>query len=125
MGLIKPHLKIAGDKGKDEVEALFDNGASASFVRWDIGEKIATIMKTPQPYTFKLGDGKNKLTVNYCTILSIDLKGNSAYHQVFVSKKLPRGLIIGADMMQRWKITLNLENEDFEVDKEAFELLFA
>ncbi len=54
MGLVIKKLRVAGDKGERRLQVLFDTDASASFVRSDVVEKVATAVKLPFPeiYTF-------------------------------------------------------------------------
>lgn len=52
MGLITKQLLLEGDKGKAGVEALFDTGASASFIRREVAKNVGTVVKLPTPWTF-------------------------------------------------------------------------
>ena len=71
MGLIIKKLRVAGNKGKRRLQVLFDTGASASFVRRDVAERIATTLKLPSPETYTLGDGVGKLLVNETVVLYV------------------------------------------------------
>jgi hypothetical protein len=57
---------VEGDKGKTTVEALFDMGASGSFIRKKIAENQATVERLPRPWRFIQGDGKNEITIREC-----------------------------------------------------------
>ena len=75
MGLIIKRLKIAGDKGERRLQVLFDTGASASFVRGDVVDKLATTLKLPSPESYTLGDGVGKLRVNETVVLYVYIDG--------------------------------------------------
>jgi hypothetical protein len=48
MGLIIKKLKVMGDKGEGMVNALFDTGASISFIRSDVVTGLATPLVMPK-----------------------------------------------------------------------------
>jgi hypothetical protein len=122
MGLIQKKLILEGDKGKQEVVALFDTGASASFIRKDIAKDVATIVKLPTAWTFVQGDGKHEITINNCINVNLTVNEITVFQQILVADELSEELIIGADTMQRWKIRLDPEKEDVIIDKKALEL---
>ncbi len=122
MGIIKKELTISGDKGEKNIEALFDTGASASLVKKDVCEKIATVLCSPYPFVFTLGNN-SKITIKNTTTLFVDLKGYKLAHIFLVYEDLPYELIIGADFLQRWKIKLDMEKEEFIIDEEALRMI--
>jgi len=122
MGLIIKKVKIAGDKGSTTVEALFDTGASACFIRRSLAKKVATITSVPKRRIFTLGDGKRTLQTNEFVQLDITLKRTVFFHPAVVVDQLADDLIIGADFLQRWKIKLDPETEEVIIDKKALEL---
>jgi hypothetical protein len=122
MGLIIKDVDIAGDKDRMKVRALFDSGASASFLRRDIAEKVATVLKMTKVWEFTLGDNKTRLQAECLTGIDITVKDWTIFDRVLVIDQLTSDLVIGADIMQRWKIKLDLETEDILIDKKVFEL---
>jgi len=122
MGDIVKKLEIQGDKGKADGTVLFDTGASRSLVRRDFVAKIATLHRSPYPYTFRLGDGKGRLKVDEFVALFIKLKGVTIFHQFLVAKNLAEEMVLGSDAMQLWKIELVPEKEDVRVRKELIDL---
>lgn len=52
MELIYKTTKLLGDRGEQEVKALFDTEASQCFVRRDVAQAVATLSKGPYPFTF-------------------------------------------------------------------------
>ncbi|MGH7774701.1 MAG: retropepsin-like aspartic protease [Candidatus Binatia bacterium] len=125
MGLIIKRLRVAGDKGERRLHILFDTGASASFVRRDVVERIATAVKLPSPETYTLGDGIGKLRVNETVVLHLSIEGIRISDNFIVAPQLSDDVIIGANTMQKWRIKLDLENEKVIVDKRMARLLLA
>lgn len=119
MGVIYKRVEIAGDKGRKRVTALFDTGASASFVRRAVVDKIATIVKIPVPWTFRLGDGKAHLRTDRAVYVVLRFNRATFYHTLVVADDLADELILGADFMQRWKVKLDPEREEIIIDRRA------
>lgn len=122
MGLISKQLEVIGDKQKIKVQALFDTGASASFIRKDLADQIATVVRMPSPWMFILGDGKGRVRAEHCLHVDIIIKGIRIFHQLIAVKDLGEEMIIGPDILQRWRIELNPEREDILIDKKVTEL---
>lgn len=122
MGLITKSVEVIGDKDKTEVQALFNTGASASFLRRDIAESVATLSKWPTPRTFVLGDGKNTLQAQDFVPVDIMIKGVTVFHPLLAVEEIGEEMIVGADMLQRWKIRLDLEKEEVYIDPKVTEL---
>jgi len=122
MGLIKKELEVAGSLHERVCEVLFDTGASASFVRKNVAEEIAQILKTPHRLSFKLGD-ESVFSAEHTTVLHINIDGHSLPHIFLVVPKLPYEVIIGADFLQRWKIKLDPSTEEFIVDEKSLEII--
>lgn len=119
MGVILKPTRITGDKGSTTVAALFDTGSSDSFIKEDIAERIGTIVILPSVRTFRVADGKGTLQVQEAINLDIIINEVSVFFNMLVVKELAEEMIIGADMMQRWKIRLDLEQEEAHVDPSA------
>lgn len=125
MGLILKKLKITGDKGETRLEVLFDTGASASFIRSDVVNKIATTLKLPSPETYTLADGIGKLRVTETAVLYVYVEGVRISDNFIVSPRLSEPVIIGASTLQKWRVKLDLEEERIIVDKTMTRLLLA
>jgi 2-C-methyl-D-erythritol 4-phosphate cytidylyltransferase len=124
MGLIYKKVTIGGDKGEMEVEALFDSGASESFICEDVANQIATTLKLHLPRRFELGKGT--ILVDTATgVLDVMVNGTSLFGHFLVVKGLSDDVILGADFLQRWKINLDPEKERILIDKKALKLKFA
>jgi hypothetical protein len=123
MGEIIKEIKIIGDKGRRRGSTLVNSGASDSVIRRDIAAKIATLIKWEEPVSLVLGDGETTIKAEYTTVIRFVLKGYTyPPHRFLVLDKLEEDLIIGADAMQRWKIKLDMENEDIIIDERVLRL---
>ncbi len=122
MGLIYKSYEISGERSKATVNALFDTGAGASFLRQDIAERIGTPAALPQPQRFTLADGTVALTVDQTINLDFAIGDAPIFYTFLIAPDLAEEMIIGADMMQRWKISLDLDQESVTVDPRALRL---
>jgi predicted aspartyl protease len=125
MGLIIKRLRVAGDKGERRLQVLFDTGASASFVRQDAVNKIATTLKLPSPETYTLADGAGKLRVNETAVLYLYINGIRISDNFIVAPRLSDEVILGANTLQKWRIKLDLEHDRIIIDKRMARLLLA
>ena len=122
MGIISKNYTVTGERGSDSVQVLYDTGSGSSFVRRDIAEKLGNPVGALQPITFTMADGKVTFTVDQDVRLYIDVNGDSLMYHFFVADELAEELVIGADMMQRFKISLDMANEAVSVDPRALYL---
>ena len=122
MGLIYKSYEISGERSTATVNALFDTGAGASFLRQDIAESIGTPAALSQPQRFTLADGTVALTVDQTINLDFAIGDAPIFYTFLVVPNLAEETIIGADMMQRWKISLDLDQESVAVDPRALRL---
>ena len=110
---------VTGNRGSATVRALYDTGAGSSFVRRDIAEGLGDIVGTVRPLTFTMADGREAFTVNQMINLDILVGEIPLIFNYYVVNDLAEELIIGTDMMQRWKISLDLDNEAVSIDPRA------
>lgn len=125
MGLIVKRLRVVGDKGERRLQVLFDTGASASFVRRDVVDRIATALKLPSPESYTLGDGIGKLRVNETVVLYVYIDGVRISDNFIVAPRLSDEVIIGANTLQKWRVKIDLESEKVIIDKRMTRLLLA
>ena len=125
MGLIIKKLRVYGDKGEKRLEVLFDTGASASFVRAGVVSELATVVKLPAPQVFALGDGVGRLRVSQAALLYVVIKGLHISDEFIVAPHLADDVILGARTMQKWRIKLDVEEEDVLIDRRVARLLLA
>ena len=122
MGLIIKEYEVTGNRGSDTVRVLYDTGAGASFVRRDIADNLGDIVGTPTPVRFMMADAREGFTVDQVIPLNVNVDGTQLMFSFFIVDDLAEELIIGADMMQRWKISLDLDDESVAIDPRALYL---
>ena len=122
MGLIYRQLDIIGNLGQRQAKVLFDTGASRSFVQKEIAQQIGTIAPLSRPITFSVADG-NVIRAEEGIFTEVVLDGNSLYSHFIVVPDLAEEIILGADFMQAWKISLYPEREEVTIDPDALRLI--
>lgn len=120
MGLIVKPLAVTGRLAAETLTALFDSGASESFIREDIARRLGTPELLPRPRPFATADAT--LTVTETLTLDLEIDGASLFGHFLLAPRLSEEMIVGADFLQRWKIKLDPENEGIIFDPKALKL---
>ena len=122
MGLIIKEHTVTGTRRNDTVRTLYDTGASASLVRRDIAEPLGDFAVSPISLEFMMANGQGTFTVDQVITLAIDMEGTPLVYTFYIADDLAEELVVGADMMQRFKITLDMEGEAVNIDPQALYL---
>jgi len=122
MSVLTKSIKIEGDKGDDKINALFDTGATYSFISKPIAKKVATILSLPHPKVFELAEKGEKLEARERISLDIILNGFTISDDIIVIDNLSEDAIIGAGTMQKWRIKLDMESDKVVIDEKAVRL---
>ncbi len=124
MGLIAKRIKLVGSRGEHETEGLFDNGASYSFIRRDIAERLEILLPLPQPMSFEMAQQGATPVVRERVVLDFWIDGYRFSDEFFVVDNLADELTIGATTMQKWRLKLDMEREDIIIDPSVTRLRF-
>ena len=124
MGLIQERTEISGEHGKIEAQALYDTGASLSFIRRDLAEQIGTPVRLPHPMRFEMGRAGDVLEVKDQIALTFAVAGITLLDSFLVADDLSEQAIVGARTMQKWGIQLDPEHERVIVDPQVARLKF-
>ena len=116
MGLIIKEHTVTGTRRNDTVRMLYDTGAGISCIRRDIAEVLGETHTRPTPMRFMMFDGQEGASASETIDLDIDIDGTILRHSFYVMDDLAEEIIIGADIMQTWKISLDMENETVSID---------
>ena len=122
MGILVKQVTLRGDKGQVELDGMFDTGATYSVIRKDIAEQIATVIPLDEPIVLRTAEQGRQLTVTHRVVLTIWLNGYRLSDEFLVLEELSRPALIGAATMQKWRIRLDMANEEVIVDPTATEL---
>lgn len=117
--------EVLGDKGSIQKAILFDSGARRSVIKREVAERVATLIRLPTTFKFRLADGKTEIATSTVCDICITIDGKTIFDQFPVLDTLSREIIVGANTMQSWDIHLDMKNEKVVVvgDPEAIELL--
>ena len=121
MGLMVKEHNVSGTRRSDTARILYDSGASASFIRRDLADLLGDTGPTVNPLQFVMADGQ-ELTADQTINLEIEMNGITVEHRFLVLDDLLEEILVGADLMQKWKISLDLENETVNIDPRALYL---
>ena len=122
MGLIIKEYTVTGNRRGDTVRVLYDTGAGSSFVRRDIAEILGDLAVAPISMQFMMANGQETFTVENVITLAVDVDGTALVYTFYVADDLAEELIVGADMMQKFKVSLDLDSESVSIDPRALYL---
>jgi len=112
MGVLVERIRLRGSKGSVEREALFDTGATYSFVRAELAEELGIVDSLPEPMEFEAAKEGEKLLIQKVVHLEFSLEGERLSDEFLVAEDaLTEEVIIGAKTMQAWGIVLDMEEE--------------
>jgi predicted aspartyl protease len=112
--VIHRKLKIQGELGYAEAEAILDTGASISIIKDNVATKVARVI----PWVsrkIKLANDKSFFTVNKISNVLFELEGYLLEDYFFVVDSLPADMILGVPTLQRWEITIDFKTKKVKV----------
>jgi len=122
MGILVKPVTLRGDKGQIELDGMFDTDSTYSVIRKDIAEQLATVVPLDEPIVLRTAEQGRQLTVTHRVVLTIWLNGYRLSDEFIVVEQLSRPVLIGAATMQKWRMRLDMANEEIIVDPTATEL---
>ena len=123
MGVIINKIKLVGSKGEKRVDALYDTGASLSFIKKGLAEKLGNIEKLPTQLEFETAKEGESVTVNEAVRLDFYIEGIRLSDEFFITENLSEDVIIGAKTMQAWRLKLDFEHDRVLVDQRVTRLM--
>ena len=114
MGVLVKSIRLEGSKGEREIDALFDSGASMSFIKESLAEELAHLEPLRRPLIFETAKAKEELMVEQRVILDFYLDGDRLSDEFLVVPDhiATEDVIIGAKTMQAWRLIIDMEKED-------------
>jgi len=107
MSRVFQEVRIRSNIGESAVKALFDTGASRTFIKNEVAKRIGYAIKLLKPRVVTLGDGDTKIEVKENINLEIILDDYAISTDADVTEKLAHELIIGASTMEEWGIVVD------------------
>ena len=123
MGVIINRIKLVGSKGEKKVDALFDSGASFSFITKAVASKLGLIDTLPTPIEFETAEEGRKIRVEEVTRLDFYIDGIRLSDEFFIAEGLSEEVIIGAKTLQAWRLKLDFEHDKVIVDQGVTRLM--
>ena len=124
MSLIKRPIVLAGSKGRKEVAALFDSGASYSCISYALAVQLEHLTPLSEPMVFETAEKDYTVKAEYAVRVDFFFKDTPRRFtdELVVIEGLSEELIIGAATMQKWKIRLDFDREEVIYDKTVHRL---
>ena len=124
MSLIHRPVALSGSRGKREVIALFDSGASYSCICREIAVEVAELIPIPEPMVFETAEKDGVIVARFAIRVDffIDDTRRRFTDELIVFDSLSEPLIIGAATMQKWKIHLDFDQDEVLYDKRIHKL---
>jgi len=124
VALIKKPVILVGSKGRKEVTALFDSGASYSCISKKTADELAHLDPLPEPMEFETAEKGVTVTAEYAIRVDFYFKDTPRRFtdELVVIEDLSEKLIIGATTMQKWKIRLDFDRKDVRYDRKMHRL---
>ena len=109
-------LTLEGPKGSEQVEALFDSGATFTVIKKSVAEKISPL-GPPIRQKATLANGKTEIPVVgsawFWTFVEVCMITDTAH----VTEQLARDFIVGVETMEKYGIELKPETNEIIVKR--------
>ena len=119
MGVIVENCTVIGTRGRGKVRVRYDVGLRDSFVRHDTADDLGGPVSLVRPTRFTITDGQEETTAVTYISLNIQVDDILLWHWFYVMDGLAEELVAGADMIRKWKISLDMDNETASIDPRA------
>lgn len=104
---LRDKIKIFGEKGSKEVDALFDTGAPYGYVSRDIAEEIGLLI-AKEEHEATLPDG-HKMKMNPA-LGEVEIKGCKRPLMTYVAKGSVSEMVLGMLQMESMGIKIDAQN---------------
>ncbi len=122
MGEIFEKVRLVGSKGEVEVTALFDSGATYSFLKREVAEQIESVIPLTRDMSFQTANPDAPVTPSGRIVADFAVDGVWYSDEFLVLDRTTEDLIIGASTMQKWGVKLDMENEKVELTRRNYKL---
>lgn len=122
MAVIQKKIRLAGSKGEDEIDAIFDSGSTYSCIQPKLADSLGLVEKIPEPMDFETAKKDEKLIANERVSLNFYINGYRFSDEFMLINNLSEQVIIGAATLQKWRMKLNFETDDVIIDPKVTKL---
>jgi hypothetical protein len=122
MTVIQKRILLAGSKGKDEADAIFDSGATYSCIQPELAKRLGTIDALPEPMKFGTAKKGERLIAKEAVRLNFYINGLRLSDEFMLIPGLSEQVVIGSKTLQAWRIKLNFETDEVIIDPRVAKL---
>jgi predicted aspartyl protease len=124
MSIIRKEIELVGSKGQSREIALFDTGASYSFLDRELAINLETLLPLPRPLRFEMAKKGEVVHATERVTIDFYLEGHRLSDEFIVMPSLSERAIIGAYTLQKWRLKLDFEHDEVIVDPKVDRLIF-
>jgi hypothetical protein len=122
MAVLEKKIRLKGSKGEEELEVLFDSGATYSCIQKELAEKLANLESLPEAMEFGTAEEGTTLQANHGVRLNFYINGDRFSDEFMVLEDLSEKAIIGAATLQKWRMKLDFEHDEIIYDPKVTKL---
>ena len=119
MGLIIKEYNVTGTRRSDVIRARFNAEAKDSLVRRDVAEFLGEVVDPPLMALKEANNVYGALSSWAGLPLGIDVDGVKLLHYFYVPDVMDDELVIGVDIIRKWRIGLDFDNDTITIDPQA------
>ena len=120
--IIERTMQFRGSKGRADLKALFDSGATYSCINPTHAETLAHPESLPDPLDLEIAQEGIMMRITQCIRLDFYLNDLRLTDEFMIVPALSEQAIIGATTMQKWRIKLDFEHDQVITDPRAAKL---
>lgn len=122
MSVIQKQIKLSGSKGEKKETALFDSGATYSYIEKRLAQKLGIVDRLPEKFEVGTAEKKRKAKFKEHISLVFYINGYRFSDEFMVIENLSEPVIIGAKTLQAWRLKLDFENDEIIIDPRVTKL---
>lgn len=122
MAVIQKNIRLVGSLGSSEELALFDSGATYSFIEPKLARELGHVEPLPEPLNFETARNGDQLTATDRVSLNFHLEGYRFSDEFMLIPDLSENVIIGAATLQKWRMKLDFEHDEVIIDPRVTKL---
>ncbi|MCX7043960.1 MAG: retropepsin-like aspartic protease [Candidatus Sumerlaeota bacterium] len=120
--LLERTMQFRGSKGRADLKALFDTGATYSCIHPAQAEALAQSQALPDPLEMEIAQEGYRMRITHRIRLDFYLNDLRLTDEFMIVPALSEQAIIGATTMQKWKIKLDFEHDQVLTDPRVAKL---
>ncbi len=112
MAVIIKRIRIVGAFDEEQVDALFDSGATYSCIRPDLACRLGETEPLREPMDFGTAKEGETVRATESITLSSYIGEYYFYDEFIIIPGLSEQVIIGAATLQKWRMILDFERDE-------------